>query len=277
MIHNEAARLIYQESFEETIADGRLNSDETVFLETLQRELRLSQEAAQRIYSTTAQEYLARYLQVAISDERFSPKEEEEINAISKSLGVRITYNEETKSLLDRYRLYWMIEHEALQEIEVGIKLQRNEKCYLHCDVDWYQYKRRKLDNARPAIGTHQVRDDRPMLRTPICQPCYWRMNRLGLQIISDDVMTQIDSGRLFLTNKGLIFRGTQENITIGVTEILDLIPYQNGVEIREESGQKLFLGFSRDIDIFAVTLGRVIQDFGPNCTPRLPKIVELW
>lgn len=266
-IHNEVAASIYQKGVEEAIADGRLNSNEKVFLEKLQRDLRLPDETAQRIYSAKAKEYLERYLKVAISDERFSPGEEKEINAIFESLGVKIIYDEETKSLLNRYRLYWIIENESLTEIEVGIKLQRDEKCYFDCDVDWHEY--RSVTRPVQYVG--------PTLRTKSARDFYCRMSDLDVQKISDDLLNYINSGRLFLTNKRLIFMGTQNNTAIELTKILDFIPYKNGVKIQEESGKISFLVFDKDIDIFAVTLGRVIQDFCQSCIPHFSKIVELW
>ncbi len=266
-IHNEISGSIYQESVEETMADGRLNSDEKVFLDKLQRDLRLPEETAQKIYFAKAKEYLDRYLEVAISDERFSPEEEEEINAISESFGMKYIYDEEMSSLLDRYRLYWIIENENLKDIEVEINLQSNEKCYFDCDVDWYEY----------SCVTQRIRYSGPMLKNKISKNFYYLMSNLGVQTISDDLLNHIDFGHLFLTNQRLIFMGARKGTAIGLTEILDFIPYKNGVEIQEDSGKNPFLGFDNDIDIFAVTLGRVIQDFGPTHIPDFSTIVELW
>lgn len=264
---------IYQKVVEETIVDGRLNSDEKVFFEKLQRDLELPEETAQRIYSAKAKEYLERYLEAVISDERFSPEEEWEINAISESLGVKINYDEEMESLLKRYRLYWMIENEGLKDIEVGINLQSDEKCYFDCDADWYECK---YVDRPDEDWEHPIRYGRPTLKTKIAQNFYCQMSDLFVRAISDDLF-HIDTGRLLLTSKRLVFMGTQNKTSVELIKILGFIPYKNGVEIREEAGKNSFLVFDKDTDVFTLTLGRVIQDFGQTSVQKYHKIVELW
>ena len=128
-IHSEVSESVYSKSVDEAIADGRLDPDEEAFLDKLQQELKLPQEVAQRIYGTKAREYLDRYLKSALSDERLSPEEDEEIGSIAKSLGIQISYDERTKSTLDKYRLYWLIENGEIAypvaEITIAGNLRR--------------------------------------------------------------------------------------------------------------------------------------------------------
>jgi hypothetical protein len=250
-IHGEVTESIYSKSVDEAIADGRLDPDEKAFLDKLQEELKLPQEIAQRIYSTKAKEYLDRYFKSAVSDERLSPQEDEEIAAIAKSLGVQISYDEKTKSALDKYRLYWLIENDEIPELPVDINLQRKEKCYFSTEAGWHEYRR----------VTRRIRYGGPTARLRIAKGIYWRMGDLGVQAVSDDVLTPIGNGDLFLTNKRLIFMGSRKNTTIPLSKILGFTPYKNGVAIQKSSGKSPFLEFQQGIDIFSMMLGRAMKD----------------
>lgn len=250
-IHKEVAEAVYHESINEAISDGRLDPHERTFLEKLQRELKLPDEIAQKIYAEKATKHLETYFQTTITDERLSPEEEGEVRAIAKSLGIKPVHDDKTKHLLERYRLYWLIENGDIPEIDVDIKLQRNEKCYFSCNTEWHEHRK----------VTRRIQYGGPVLRFKLLPGLYWRMGDLGFRQISDDVLAHIDTGRLFLTNKRLIFMGSRKNTTIRLNKIIDFTPYKNGVDIQKDSGKSPFLKFGTDIDIFSMILGRVIQE----------------
>jgi len=250
-IHEEVALEVFNESVDEVIADGKLDKKEKELLEKLQKRLRLSDNIARNIYSKKATSYLENYLKSAISDERLSPDEENELQNIAQNLGVTLKYDEKTKELLDKYRLYWLIENGDIPIVEVDINLQKKEECYFITNSNWYEYRR----------VTRRIRYGGPTLRVKIAKGVYWRAGDLGFQAVSDDTLTLIDTGRLYLTNKRIIFIGYKNTKNIKHTKILDFTPYKNGVEILKDAGKSPFLEFYKGVDIFSMILGRVIRE----------------
>ncbi len=250
-IHNEAIESAYGKAIDEALSDALITPEEKAFIEKIKQELQLPEEIAQRIYVTKAKTYLQEFMDNVVSDERVSPKEEAEFNALAKNLGVEIAYDEKTKSALEKFRFYWLIENGEIPEIQTEMHLQRNEKCYFICNMDWYENR----------SVTRRIRYGGPTYRIRIAKGLYWRMGDLAVQRVSEDVLAKIDSGRVHLTNRRLLFTGSRKNVTIQLSKILDFVPYKNGIEIQKDSGKSPFLAFDRNVDIFAMILGRVIRD----------------
>ncbi len=250
-IHNETASEIYQKAVNDVIADGQIDEQEKTFLTKLQSDLKLPDSIAQNIYSKTASKYLQNYIHKAVSDERVTPDEEKEIEAIAKNLDIKISYDHATMAMLDKYRLYWLIENGDIPEIDAGIHLQRNEKCHFMCNIAWHEH-RGVMKRIRYGGST---------LRIKIVKGVYWRAGDLAIQPVSEDVLMKIDSGQLFLTNKRLIFMGSMKNKVIRLQRILDFNAYKNGVDVQVTTGKSPFIEFSKDVDLFCMILGRVLRE----------------
>ena len=50
---------------------------------------------------------------------------------------------------------------------------------------------------------------------------------------------------------------GSRKNSTIRLSSVLDFMAYKNGVDIQKDRGKCPFLQFHKDIDLFAMLLGR--------------------
>lgn len=250
-IHNETAGEVYKKQFDDVLLDGSLSPEEKGFLEKLKNDLKLPDETARNIYALQGQNYFEKVLCSKLTDERLSPNEEKELDDLAKNLGANINYEPKMKSVLDRYRLFWIIENSDVPEIKVPINLQRKEKCYYACDIEW-------LENRKV---TRRIQYGGPTVRIKICKGVYWRAGDLAVNRISEDVLMPIDSGRVYLTSKRLIFMGARKNTTIGLSKVLDFTPYKNGVEIEKETGKSPFLKFDNDIKVFSMILGRAIKD----------------
>ncbi len=185
-----------------------------------------------------------------MSDARISPEEERELEALAKNLHVVPNFDEKTRALLNKYRLLWLIDNGDIPEIPVSINLQRNEKCYFTCNVDWYETR----------AVRYRVNYGGPTMSFKIAPGVRWRMGSLGVRTMSNQELTRIDTGTMYLTNKRLIFMGTMKNTTIALTKILDFKPYKNGVDIRKENGKSPFIGFGDNVDVFAEILSRLLM-----------------
>lgn len=89
----------------------------------------------------------------------------------------------------------------------------------------------------------------------------YWRVGNVAINRVSEDVMTHVDSGRAYLTNKRVVFMGTKGNKSIRLAKILDYEVYTNGVTIQKDAGKNPFLAFDEQPEQFAVLLGRLITE----------------
>ena len=246
-VHEEVVHQIYQESVAEAVGDGRLEPEERKFLEKLQYDLSLSPEIAAQLYDHKAKEYLDRYYQFTIQDERLSPKEDEELHAIARSLGVDLKMDEHTQSILNKYRLYWVIENGELPEESIDLELENDEKCYLCTSVTWYEQRHKNLSQRIGSIRFYRS--------------AYQQIDDLDVAPLTDAEWEEIDTGTAYITNKNLILGGENVNFIIPLEQILDVKTYRNGLEIISSVGTSPFLKFETGVDIFLVLLGRAIRD----------------
>jgi len=130
-IHKDVYLEVFNESVDEVIKDGKMDEKEKEFLEKLQTQLKLPDDIARNIYSKKATTYLETYLKNAISDERLSPDEDKQLQAIAQNLGVTLEIDERTKEFLDRFRLYWLIENGEIPIVEADINLQKKKNVIL--------------------------------------------------------------------------------------------------------------------------------------------------
>jgi len=250
-LHREVAVAVYHQSVAEVIADGRVDPEEKRFLEELEETLKLPRELAQKIYTRQAREYLNNCLNRALADERLSPEEERELYAIADNLRITLQLDEPTRRLLDKYRLFWLIENDEIPVLKAGINLQRGEECYFITDCIWYEFRR----------ITRRINYGGPTFRLKLAKGIYWRLGSLNVQTISQDVMVPLDKGQLFLTNKRLLFVGESKSRSIRLNRILEFTPYKNGVEVIKDAGKNPFFEFYDGVDIFAMILGRLLSE----------------
>lgn len=106
---------LYDKHAKDAVGDGKLDDDEKENLERLKKDLLISESVANKI--------LKKFIDGAVSDERLSPNEEQEIAEISKSLGIELTEEDKSKEVLDRYKIYWQIENSELPVIDTDINI----------------------------------------------------------------------------------------------------------------------------------------------------------
>lgn len=242
---------LYKKHVKAAVGDGKLDDDEKNNLERLKKDLLISESVANKIYESSATEILKKFIDGAVSDERLSPNEEQEIAEISKSLGIELTVEDKSKEVLDRYKLYWQIENSELPVIDTDINIQKIEKLHFQTNVKWLEQRR----------VTKRVNYGGPTARIKIAKGVYYRVGSVNVQRISEDVWQTIDTGKIYLTNKRLIFMGTKGNKIIAINKILDIEPFRNGIDIQKESGKSPFLEFSNNVDIFSMILVRLMDE----------------
>lgn len=100
-----------------------------------------------------------------------------------------------------------------------------------------------------------------PTARIKIAKGIYYRAGSICIKPTTEDTLMKIDSGKIFLTSKRIIFLGSKGNKTIDLNKILDITPYSNGVDIQKDTGRSPFIQFSSDVDVFATILNRILSE----------------
>jgi tellurite resistance protein len=253
-IYDDTTTDVYKKAVSTVVADGILDKEEKIFLENIEKNLHLPKNIADNIYKESASSILHRFINNAISDQRLSPEEENELSEIANNLNIELSYDTTTKKLLDKYRLFWQIENGILPVVHADISLQKNENCHLIVDINWLEQR----------TVTKRINYGGARVRIKITKGFYVTSGSIQTQRITEDVWKNIDSGKIFLTNKRVIFMGLKANKTIALKKILDFSVYSNGIQLEKDSGKSPFFEFNTNTDILGMILGKLIRD---NCT----------
>lgn len=251
-LHTKIGINIYKKSFQEAVADGRLTKAEEDFLAKLENTLRLPKELADKISAETRVAYIENYVAQIIADQRLSPSEEQELQAIANSLNIQMQINDATKEQLRKLKIYWALENLDLPIIQSDIAIQKSEVLHLKLNnVNWYESRSTKQRTTYSGYSTS----------FKIAKGFYLRSGSYKPQSYSVDAMKLINSGTLYLTNKRIIFTGTNKNSTIRIDKILGFKPYSDGVEIGKDTGKSPTLQITQNADIFCMMIERLLND----------------
>jgi len=250
-LHTKLASDIFKESYDEAISNGTFGKSKEEFINTLQKNLRLSDEIAHQISEERRNHFMDMQLQKIVADRKISPEEWNELTLIAKNLNVNINFDDATKQQLNKFKLYWTIEHGELPVEEVDINLQKNEYCYFTNYADWLEQR----------TVTQRYNYGGPVFRAKIMKGVYYRAGSVKVQRITSEQLLEIDNGMVYVTNKRLIFVGNKKNTNIQISKILSITPYSDGVGIEKDSGKSPVLRLSYNAGILAMVLGRVIND----------------
>jgi len=242
---------IYAKSVKKLVKDGEIDNTERENLEKLKSDLLIPDDMANEIFQENAKDIYQKFIDGAIEDYSLSPDEEAHLDRIGKNLGIDSQYSDNKKQTLEKYKIYWQIENAELPVLTTDINLQKSELLHFKAESNWLEQRR----------ITKRINYGGPTARIKIMKGVYYRAGSIGVQRVSEDVWQTVDSGTIYLTSKRLIFMGYKGNKTIPVSKILDLKPYNNGVEIQKDSGKSPFLEFDKNVDIFSMMLARLMKN----------------
>jgi hypothetical protein len=225
-LHARIGSIVYKKSFEEAVSDGRLTSEEQAFLNKLETDLRLPKQLAEKISLETRTAYVQNYVTKIMADQQLSPDEEEELKAITSSLNIDPGLSDKTKQQLEKFKLYWALKNLPLPVFQPDMAIQKDEACHFMIgNVKWYELR---------------------------------KVRHKGY---SDDELTLIDKGTIYLTNKRIIFNGSKKTSTIQLTKILKTTPNDAGVKLGKDSGKDVTLHLPDRADIFCMMLERLLRE----------------
>jgi hypothetical protein len=251
-LHSRIGEIIYKQTFQEAVADGRLTKEEEAFLDKLENELRLPKELANKISNETRHSFMSNYVAQIIADQRLSPDEEKEMEAIAASLNIDVKIDDENKEIFNKLKKYWALENLELESIDTDIALQRNEKCHLVIqNVNWYELRSVRQRLSYSGYSTS----------FKVAKGFYLRSGSYKPRSYSTDEIKLIDNGTLYLTNKRIIFTGLKKNSNIKLDKILSITPYSDGLEIDKETGKSPTLSLPQRPDVFCIILERLLRE----------------
>jgi hypothetical protein len=242
----------YKSKFEEAVKDGRLTAEEESNLEAIANNLILPSSLAKEISADVRAKKFDEFFQRVLDDKRLSPVEENELNLIKQSLSVKVDFDNATTTILDKFKLMWVIENGNIPTIDVDISLPKTEECYFVCDSDWYEHR---SVTTRINYGGVQA-------RIKIMKGLYYSTGSMGVQMVKSEELIMIDSGKIYLTNKRLIFVGSKKTSNIKLSKILSINPYADALEIVKDTGKLPTITLEKDkAEIFYLILSRLIDE----------------
>src|SRR5262249_28458971 len=147
----------YKRELEKAVSDEWLTDDEKASLSALAVKLRISDGRLDDIRRDLLGRTLQRVFDEAIADHQLSPDEEQRLERLAGNLGIRATYDSETKALMDRYRLFWQMRQGQLPTLDVPIHLQKSETCHWQSPGSLHEM-RRVTTGVRYAGPTARIR-----------------------------------------------------------------------------------------------------------------------
>jgi uncharacterized protein (DUF1778 family) len=229
----------------------RYNENEPQF-EPLGKKLALTTNEQKQIVDEVLQSIVQQAANKMLDDARISPQEKENFDKLCKDLDVTPDFNSESKKAFELYSNLWQIENGSLPVYETDLFLQKDETCHYQGSVDLYE--------IRTKTASYKYRG--PAVRMKITKSLYYRMGNLKTARETKDVMTLIDSGDLYITNKRILFNGSKANKVIKYSQIVDLTPYTDGVGVIKETGKPSIFQLSEpDGETLIATITRLITD----------------
>ncbi len=219
-LHQMLGYELYRRSFKRRIDSmGGAEKVEDKLL-ALAKELNLPESQIQCLRQEEFDRYAKSFYDEIIKKNRLSENEEMIFKALAAELGVHAKLDKEIKDKLQRARSLWTLENGPIKAIEVTIPLQKNEACYAEF----------------PMVSWHELRSQKGV-RSP----------RLLYQ------------GRLYLTNKRLIFESVEKQTAIKYNTVSGVYRYENCLEIRKQTGRNPLLE-SDDVERLSIIITRLLH-----------------
>ena len=233
------------------LIDNNISDQEEKILDEWKAKLNLSDNQVSDIFQPIGQEIANKYIAQITADGKISPEEETSLTNLITGLKSNMVIDEKSQIAIDRMKLMWRIENDQLDPIPLQIMLPKTEICYFASNAELYETRK----------VTKSVSYGGPSIRMKILKGVYYRAGNLGFRPHSEDELTLIDSGKLYITNKRLLFVGSKQNKPIQLNKIIDFTVYRNGLEVLKDSGKSPFYKMVSNADLAGAYLSRCLND----------------
>ncbi|WP_273214999.1 hypothetical protein [Runella zeae] len=247
MIHNRIGEVAYRQRVEKAIVYGQVTAEDKAALLELQTVTSISSELAGAIFEKVCRAHLNQLVKQLSINARITPDEEQQLQRTVENLGIPLSAEEEQE--IERFRRYWAVENKPLESIEVAIALQKSEVCYLHVgSVQWYE--ERATSRRNNYYDHYEFNRSFDLLDL--------QSNSLPTQKETFPILKRINIGELYLTNKRLIFEGTEKVTSVKLNTINTAKVYKQGISLNKLTGKDMLLLMSHDADILVLLIQRL-------------------
>lgn len=183
--------------------------------------------------------------------------DEDESAIISKAQSMNISNYREIIELdiIQLLRKIYLLENNMISKLPVLdslISLKKDENLYFETDVSWNQLRKTTSTLGFGGITTSIPIVGNTKIRLGAIKP---------IKYTSED-MTELDRGKLYITNKRIIFDGFKKNTSITYGRVLKISASYQGIEVTKSSGKNdLFkMGTQTDVKLAALYIQRFIS-----------------
>jgi hypothetical protein len=173
----------FQRALARAMSDDTVTPNEREELARVATGLRIPKDVERRIQAQAGEELLKTVLTEITTDRRVSDEEHARMKRVAASLGIQVdaTTNTDVEMML----LAWHLDNGRIPVMEPPINLARDEVCHIYLPAGW----------AEPRVQ--------------------------GSGLMRSEALTTLDTGRLVVTNKRLLFTGQSKNASLKYESIL--------------------------------------------------------
>ena len=223
-----AVGLIYERTMREALLDGIFTEAESARLAATATTLGMAPAQRQRLFDAVAAVAVQATFSSAAADRRLTEAEDAQIAALAKALGANMLQDADTQATVARYRLLAAVDAGSLPIVPVSILLQRGELCHFSGAAGMHEIR----------TVTRRVNYSGPTASIRIMKGLHWRIGSIAFQKVTTDVMTQLDTGTLYITSKRLFFDGSQRNRSLALGKITKFTVFKDGIQIEKDTGK---------------------------------------
>lgn len=248
-VREEVLADIYATTLADALADGHISSEERRRLDNVTKSFGLPESRTTYIYKTQVLKLLHWTFNQTIADRRITAAEEAQLSEMAANLGVTFTHDPQTQGLVEKFKQLVRIEAGDLPVIRPAITLQRAEKCHAMMACTHNEIRQQ----------TQSYRYSGPTASIRIMKGVRWRIGQVAVQRVTRDVMTQLDSGTLYVTSKRLLFDGAKRNTSISFSKIVGFTVFSDGLKVEKDTGRDQYFLGETDLEVFGAVLDRLL------------------
>jgi len=192
---------------------------------------------------------------VFAEDEVITDRERKQLSEVKNILGLSDADVGDIHENLVRMESLWAIRRGELPVLEsAGVPLQKSETA--HFGFDDVEFHQEQVVRSGYEGGSRGV-------SIRIAKGVYYRMGAHRGERVTETALVRLDTGRLVLTSKRLIFAGREKAFAIPLRKILSMNGYADGVSIVRDStakSNKPFVFLYRDAELLNLALSACVN-----------------
>jgi hypothetical protein len=229
----------YRRTVAEALADGERSPEDIERLNKTAGKLGMSEDAATEVYKQEATKLLQWTFEQAMADRRYSAEEERAFEAVAKNLGVEVQLGEQSLAVIERAKLLHRVEQGELPVRKAAVALRSGEVCHAVYPAYWKELR----------TVTTRVNYSGPTGSIRIMKGVRWRVGSVAVQRVSQDILTTVDTGILYLTSKRLLFSGEKKGSSILFPRVVSFTVYRDGMQVKKDTGKDhYFVGYESQL-----------------------------